>query len=45
MARGTYWMHAVFPNDLNSRVGDESKTDNIHINIATKFLSLQRKYD
>lgn len=38
-------MHAVLPNDLNSRVGDESKTDNIHISTATKFSSFQIKYD
>ena len=46
-ARETYWMHelrTIFPYGLNDRIGDEFETDNKHINVATKFSSLPRKY-
>ena len=44
--RKAYWMHelrTIFPYGLNDRIGDESKTDNKHINVAAKFSSLPRK--
>ena len=46
-ARETYWMRELgifFPYGLNNRIGDEFKTDNKHINVATKFSSLPRKH-
>ena len=41
--RVNYWMHELqttFPYDLNDTVRDEFETDNLHINVATKFLPL-----
>lgn len=41
--RVDYWMHELqttFPYDLNDTVRDEFETDNLHINVATKFLPL-----
>ena len=46
-ARKTYWMHELwknFPYGVNDSIGDEFKTDNKHINVASKFSSLRRKY-
>ena len=46
-ARETYWMHelqTIFPYGFNDRIGDKLKTDNKHINVATKFSSLSRKH-
>lgn len=40
-----YWMNelqTIFPYDLNSRVGDEFKIDNMRINVAAKFSSILR---
>ena len=46
-ARETYWIYefrTIFPCGLNDRIGDECKTDNKHINVPTKFLSLPTKH-
>ena len=46
-ARETYWMHewqTVFPYDFKGRIGDEFKTHNKLVNVATKFSSLQKKH-
>ena len=46
-ARETYWMQelrTIFPYGLNDRIEDQFKTDNKHINVATKCSSLARKH-
>lgn len=42
-----YWMHelwAVFPCGLNDRVEDETKANNTHINVSSKFSTLPRTH-
>ena len=44
----TYWMHelwVVLPCGLNDRVEDETKANNTHINVSSKFSTLPRKYN
>lgn len=44
--RERFWMlklRTVYPYGLNDRVGDEYKTENTHVAVATKFPSLSRK--
>lgn len=36
-------LQTVFPYDLNARVGDEFKIDNMPVSVATKFSFLPRK--
>ena len=45
--RERYWMHelhTVFLYRLNDKIWNKFETDNAHINVASKFLSLSRKY-
>ena len=44
-AKETYWMQefeTIVPYGLNDRIGDEFKTYNKHIIVATKFSSLPK---
>ena len=37
-------LRTIFPYGLNDRIGDKYKTDNKHINVATKFSFLPRTH-
>ena len=44
--RKRYWMHGLrtfFINGLNNSIWDEFKSDNVHINVGSKYSSLPRK--